>query len=273
MARGNSLMSLNSTNIESGERRVAWITGKLGHEGRFRIDVDSYCDKVKSLRLFRSTDAHCYWDSPDFVLQNKKFQRHLRYRIDPNDTSAKGAGFWFHKSVLLRHHLDGYDDGAFLVYTDIDRIDFFELGTFSATVDTMANRNDDLGIDVMGNFVENAFTKEDVLAAFNATRTMRESPQISASAFVIRNSPKMRRFIDAWIDCVSNWHMLTDEAGILPNAPVYKEHRHDQSILGLLIKSFMTKSGVVGPPARPFGYFSDVATFQFLGTAPTCPFH
>jgi hypothetical protein len=169
--------------------------------------------------------------------------------------------------------MDTSKDGDFIVYTDVDRIDFFELGTFNAVVETVARRGDDLSIDVMGTFLENAFTKEDLLTAFNASKTMRESAQVSASWIVLRNSPKMKRFIDAWIECVADWHMVSDEPSVLPNAPGFKEHRHDQSILGLLIKSFMINEGIVGPPARPFGYYSDVASYRLKDTVdPTCPF-
>jgi hypothetical protein len=170
--------------------------------------------------------------------------------------------------------MNKYKHDDFIVYSDIDRIDFFELGTFNAVVETIARRGDDLSIDVMGAFrAENLFTKEDLLAAFNASKTMRESAQVSASWIVLRNSPKMKRFIDAWIECVADWHMVSDEPSVWPNAPGFKEHRHDQSILGLLIKRFMTKEGIVGPPARPVGYNSDIVTYKFQKNVdPTCPF-
>jgi hypothetical protein len=43
---------------------------------------------------------------------------------DPQDLSAKGGGFWFHKPVLLRHHLDLYSEGELLALADVDRMDF-----------------------------------------------------------------------------------------------------------------------------------------------------
>ena len=173
----------------------------------------------------------------------------------------------------MRHHLNQYSDGDFLVYTDWDRIDFFELGTLHAVVETLAKRGDNLCIEVIGNAAEFLFTKEDVLFAFNATKTMRDSPQVLANALVIRNSPKMKLFIDSWVDFVADWHMLTDEPSVLPNEPRYIDHRHDQSIVSLLIKSFMTKEAVVGPPARAYHKFSELLTYKFKeGADPTCPF-
>lgn len=43
---------------------------------------------------------------------------------DPQDLSAKGGGFWFHKPILLRHHLDLYSEGELLALADVDRMDF-----------------------------------------------------------------------------------------------------------------------------------------------------
>jgi hypothetical protein len=43
--------------------------------------------------------------------------------------------------------------------------------------------------------------------------------------------------------------------------------------LGLLIKTFMTKQSVVGPPARPYHYLGEFVTLRFnVGVELSCPF-
>jgi hypothetical protein len=272
-ARENSLLPMNATRVDTKDKRVAWITGKFGHNGRFEEDVTKYCRLVKEMNLFDPKNVFCYWDTPDYALQDPRFTRHLRYRSYPNDVSAKGGGFWFHKSVLLRHHLDMYNDGDFVLYTDVDRIDFFQLGSFQAVLKTMVNREDDLAIDFIGNTVDSWYAKGDLVAAFNVTKYTRESPQAIANVFLIRNSPTMRRLMDAWVECMADWHMVTDEPSVLPNAPGYYDHRHDQAVFSLLFKSVMTVQAVVGPPARPYLGISQIATYKFNDEAdPTCPF-
>ncbi len=289
VARPNSLLlpTVNSTDPNNNTstttttvtaytngKRVAWITGRFGHADHFEQQVKRVCQQVRDLNVFDPQDIYCYWQSPDYVLQQRaKFHRHLQYRNDSKDMSAKGGGFWFHKSLLLRHHLDLYDEGDFLVYTDIDRMDVFQLGTVHAVVKAIAQRRDDLSMELVGNAPQATFTKEDVLTAFNASQTLRQTPQTLANLIVIRNTPTMKRLMDAWIDCVSDWHMVSDEPSVLPNAPQYFDHRHDQSILGLLIKTLMIKQSVVGPPARPYHYLGEIVTFRFKhGVEPACPF-
>lgn len=272
--RNHSLAPLNASRIEATKRkRVALVTGRFGYGDYFKPEVDAYCDKIRAMNVIEPTCMHCFWDSPDFVLQNRNFSRHLRYRSDPNDVSAKGGGFWFHKTVLLQHYLNVYSDGDYLVYTDIDRIDYFRTGTFHATVETLARRGDDLVVEVIGNAAEASFTKEDMLVAFDASESMRSSSQPLANMIVMRNSPTMKRFVDAWVDCSSDWHMVSDEPSLLPERKDFSAHRHDQSIFSLLLKRHMKVQEVVGPPARPYQYISQISTYKFRdGADPSCPF-
>ncbi len=275
VARNNSLVSLNETLVVDTKRRhVVWITGRFGYRNRFEREVNAYCQRVRDLNFFQSRDIYCYWDSPDYILQHPKFKLHRRYRMDPKDVSARGGGFWFHKALLVRHLLHSYNDDDFIVYADTDRIDFLELGTFHAVLDTMLNRpQDDLCIEVMGRNVDASHTKEDVLAAFNASKYIRESSQVNGNMVFVRNSPQMKRFVDAWIECVADWHMVTDDPSVLPNGPRFQAHRHDQSILSVLLKTFATPQAVVGPPARSYHEVAQLLTFRFRDNAkPICPF-
>lgn len=259
----------------SNQSRVALVTGKFSHNNSFQTEVNAHCRRVLATGFFSQDgwDLFCYGESPDFVVQNPRFQRHMRYRTDPDDLSAKGGGYWFHKSVLLRHHMNQYGDGDYLIWTDIDRLDFVRQGSFNAILETMATRKDDLLIESMAWSSEHIFTKGDMLAAFNASETLRQSLQVNANAIVFRVSPGMKRFINAWIECVSDWHMVSDEQSVIPNSPDYHDHRHDQSILGLLIKKFMTRQSAVGPPARTYHQRSHYHTFKLLDNVyPLCPF-
>jgi hypothetical protein len=43
---------------------------------------------------------------------------------------------------------------------------------------------------------------------------------------------------------VSNFHLVSDEPSNLENIPVFKENRHDQSILSLIIKCRYLENGL-----------------------------
>lgn len=264
-----------SISINEDKIKIVMMTAKLGFDKKFRTVVETYCKEVRQTEVFhhRVHDLFCYEEPPDFEMQNKKFSRHRRFLTEPTDKSARGGGYWFHKPLILQHHMDQYNDGDYLIWTDVDRIDFVQQNTsFIAVLETMVKRGDDLCIESMMWSLEKDWTKQDILAAFKANSGQRDSPQVNANAIVMRISSRMKTFINTWVECVSDWHMVSDEQSILPNAGNFKENRHDQSILSLLIKTFMSRQGVIGPPARTYKPGSQYYTYKLLESVdPVCP--
>ena len=62
--------------------------------------------------------------------------------------------------------------------------------------------------------------------------------QIISGIFFIKNNEFMRSIIKKWKDiCIENdGHYLNDNPSKLPNDPIFRENRHDQSILSLILK-------------------------------------
>jgi hypothetical protein len=271
----NNTIDSNWTKYENVKDKITVVTGKLGHNDQFRDEVDSSCNSLKAFGLINDSNIHCYSDSPSFVLEDTRFEKHLKYRTDPEDVSARGGGYWFHKSVLLRHHMKEEDDGKYIIWADNDRLNYFRHGHFQNLIVTIEERGADFTIEEIPYSPEKKWSKEDMLQAFNVSEELRESNQANANAMVIRNCPKMRRFVDAWVDCVSNWHMVSDEESVLPNRADFKENRHDQSLLGLLMKQFLSNDTVVGPPVRPYHDYPVLYTYNLdegIVEQVKCPF-
>jgi hypothetical protein len=256
----------NSTTINlTNGTTVAVVTGKFGHEDTtFQNEIDDLCCYIDATTFIHREKLHCVYQTPEFILHNKRFYRHLKYRLDPNDVSARGGGYWIHKPLLLRHYMDHYNDNDVIFWVDVDRHDFFWYRTYKTVLETMDRRKADFVIETL-DFVEHRFTKEDVLRAFNATNKMRSSRQVNGNAIVVRNRAKMRHFMDAFIDCMADWHMVSDDESFLPNPPNFREHRHDQSILSMMVKTFLQNPLVIGPPAQPYQMgFSTYHTYQLF---------
>jgi hypothetical protein len=147
-------------------------------------------------------------------------------------------------------------------------------------MEAMDRRKADLVVEILDS-IERLYTKEDVLLAFDATEEMRTSRQVNANALVVRNSPKMRRFMEAVVECSSDWHMISDEVSLFPNHPQFQEHRHDQSILSMMVKKFLFNEPLlIGPPAQPYNVgFCAFHTYKLFDhddksriQQPYCPF-
>jgi len=62
--------------------------------------------------------------------------------------------------------------------------------------------------------------------------------QIIATSFLMKNTPLMRSVVQKWKDILleNDGHYLDDTPSKLPNDPIFKENRHDQSVLSLILK-------------------------------------
>jgi hypothetical protein len=277
---GQAIIDTNvKTNITDGTT-IAVVTGKFAHEDQFQYSVEDFCDKVKATSLVEEDNVICMHKTPMFISQDERFSRHLQYRKEQNDVSAKGGGYWIHKVLLLRYQMNRYKDNDIILWVDNDRLDFFAQGTFKTVLEAMDKRKADFVVETQA-ATEYSYTKEDVMVAFNATEEMRTSLQVNANALLVRNSPKMRRFLDATIECASDWHMISDEASFFPNHPDFQDHRHDQSIISMMVKKFMSDKLVIGPPAQPYQFgFTAYHTYKLFENdsdgnsinQPYCPF-
>ena len=52
-------------------------------------------------------------------------------------------------------------------------------------------------------------------------------------------------FVKEWDRFAARTHLVDDSPSVLPNCPSYKKHRHDQSILTLLVDKFDLRKSVV----------------------------
>ena len=52
------------------------------------------------------------------------------------------------------------------------------------------------------------------------------------------NNAENRAFVNEWFQLMTrdNYHFVTDAPSRIPNAPVFRDHRHDQSVFSLLAK-------------------------------------
>ena len=264
---------LRSKHILNDKQQLALISGKFGYNNMFQEQVTSACKTVDDAHLFDF--VHCHYDDQIFFLNydtDIRFERHRRYRYNQSDDSARGGGFWFHKSMMIRYYMDLYKDNDYILYSDVDILDKIEpLGLYK-TIETMVQRNADIALEIQAG-PEHDWTKEDVLVAFNASSIVRQSPQAVGGIQFVRNSPRMRQFYDALVDCNANYHMISDEPSVVPNQNKgFYDHRHDQSILSLFYKTFLSNQTVIGPPVQTYFHLNRY-TFQLYDTTTVrCPF-
>jgi hypothetical protein len=229
------------------EPALLYLTGKFGHDNCFQAAVTVQQKAIEKSGVFSSVFAH--YKFPQFIVEDDRFVRHTQFLRNKKDISHRGGGFWFWKAALAANALASKaQDGDLLVFSDVDRIDFVD--TISVVADAMTERSLDFAVTRRNRkgMIENRWTKRDIFDEFkvNPHSEAGDGRQYLANLWVARNTPSTRRFFDAWLRCVANWHLVSDEPSKAPNVKDFRENRHDQSLLSMIIKS----AGVVREAVR-----------------------
>ena len=89
------------------------------------------------------------------------------------------------------------------------------------------------------------WTKFDAIALMNITcnnnfcNSVMNTPQVWAGFVLLRKSFDSIRFISEWLTYVQDYRIVTDAPNLFgPNDEIFKDHRHDQSVLSLLCKKW-----------------------------------
>lgn len=154
----------------------------------------------------------------------------------------RGYGFWAWKSSIVRDYLNKLDEGDMLFWSDAGLMwnaTPKSLQKFDEYIKKLSGDNDIL---VFGQpTIEKEWTKGDVLEALGvySNEDICNSPQFLGGLFLIKKSARTHELIDRLIDfCDLSKELITDKRSTVPNKEGFKEHRHDQSMFSVLVKTY-----------------------------------
>ena len=212
-----------------------FVAAKFGRNNMFAEEVNQYHAVVKTSGFFPEENIFTYSQFPDFILSDPRFAQHLSFMNNSN-SNPRGGGYWFWKPQIIAHHLANISMGDFLVYLDIDLKD--EWWTMRVLMEIMAGRNANLATVEMQHKTR-MWTKRDVYKALcpGVDISTDESRQITGNVFCLRKSPGSLRFVNDWANAVAEYQLINDEPSQSgPEVPDFKENRHDQSVVDLLLR-------------------------------------
>ena len=214
------------------KRRVTFLSfgGGLGYRGAsFRAAARRIGREAHRLGVFDEVAVHfdkdLKRDFPEFWKEHGAFI----------NTHQRGCGYWLWKSFLILHHLNQIRDGDILMYVDAGcelnpygrprLMEYFELcsehSTLTFRVQTPIKR----------------WTKMDTLIRLDPELQTIEQYQNEGCVILLKREPKVIRLVEEWfaVSAENNYHYLDDSESVAPNDGDYREHRHDQAILTLLL--------------------------------------
>jgi hypothetical protein len=183
-------------------------------------------------------------------------------------SQPRGLGYWIWKPFLILESLKRIAPDECLVYSDAgNEISASGAARFQDYVG-LARIHDLFGFEI-GEPIHQ-WTKGDLLnyLAIPSTSPFLALRQIWAGLLFIRHTPANLLLLSHWAElCVArNYSLVDDTPSVTPNPSTFREHRHDQSILTLLLR------------LSPRGCFLTDETYHAElwdkgGYLPSVPFH
>ncbi|WP_146673446.1 hypothetical protein [Thioclava sp. F36-6] len=151
----------------------------------------------------------------------------------------RGAGYWAWKPEIIRNSLNLLSPGDLLVYCDSGRNPYYRFNRFPGLLAKRAMKEGLLlnaTVPQHGNLAR--WTKRDCLTVLNMDRDdVICRPQIQSGWSFWTPCEMAFRVLDDWGKACTDPRCVSDSPNTLglPNYPEFVDHRHDQSILTLLI--------------------------------------
>jgi len=150
---------------------------------------------------------------------------------------GRGAGYWWWKPVVQSLVMNQIDDGDFLLYLDAGfYINKYAKNIFDEYIDIVNKNAGFLALNCSSS-TEKHWTKRDLFKLLNCDSAYyTDSPQIAAGLVIYKKNKLSIKFLQEYESVCSINHAVNDHPSYNKNYEGFIEHRHDQSVFGLLVK-------------------------------------
>jgi hypothetical protein len=196
---------------------------------------------------------NCEFYSLPHKAYHQNWLRTTQFYQDHKDllNEKRGAGFWSWKPFIIADALSSLKEGDILCYLD---------ASTTMKVDptpVIESVKDVLVCD--SSWVNHDWIKRDCFILMDCDRELYwNATQCWAGAVIVRNTELGNRFIADWGHYCCDRRIISDDPSVLGQEMSYfRDHRHDQGILTLLITKYMQEFSIPGIETQPTLPFVD----------------
>jgi hypothetical protein len=195
----------------------------------YRAAVQRLRDEAQQMNVFSSittlTDVELQQDTAFW-------EKHGNFIL----SNPRGYGYWIWKPYLIQQKLLEIPDGDILLYSDAGcelnpyaKRRFFELVTKTTARKIIGTHC--ISTDI-------TYTKQDTIIKMGMTGRidLLQKNQVQSGCLMMLKCKEIVDLIDSWYKWCQDYHMIDDSPSVAPNSRHFIEHRHDQSVLNMLIK-------------------------------------
>jgi len=152
----------------------------------------------------------------------------------------RGGGYWLWKPYIINETLKKIKDGDIVFYLDSK---YYFTEEFTGLFEAYLSNNDLL---VWKNKPSNPvycmknWCKMDVVLKYGMYDKVfkKNIEDCWGGALVIRKTDNTLKYIDEWLNMCCIYENITDSPSIEPNDAQFNEHRHDQSLLSIILHKY-----------------------------------
>jgi hypothetical protein len=181
------------------------------------------------------------WFNDIFVYDEKTIE------IPKNkNLNGQGCGFWWWKAKIILQSFKKIEPDSIVLYLDAGcSININGVDRFNEYVKMCNDSPGFLGFGAgsitqsigVGTSTDKIHTKKDLLLLLNCNSDKYlNSSQISGGTFFVKNNEFGNALIKQWEIIMGIDHFINNDISINDEYPEFNEHRHDQSVLSLLVK-------------------------------------
>jgi len=191
----------------------------------WKASVERLCAEARMLGIFDSVQGYNESDLDEWT----------RTYCDNN---PRGYGYFAWKSYVCMKTLARIDDDDVVVYADAGcTFNPKARGRITEYADMVKIESGILGFQMT--WLEREWTKMELFQKFNceSRSDIIDVGQIEATAFVFRKCPNVCSLINDWNSIPRENPLYINDDTTIPQLSCFREHRRDQSILSLLMKT------------------------------------
>lgn len=204
-------------------------------------------------RIARQAEVMGCYDSIITATEHDLDQGFRARFVDKLRPGVRGFGYWVWKPQIILQTLEEMNDGDLLQYSDVGcwlnpaggkRLhEYFELAASEPSGVLAFQVKNTFGDPSLDRFSlpEYQWTKGDLFDYFAARgeKDITHTEQIGAGVIFLKKCDTSRALLHEWLQVFEDDFTLVDDSpSISPNFEGFREHRHDQSIFGILCKKY-----------------------------------
>jgi len=160
----------------------------------------------------------------------------------------RGGGYWLWKPYIINEVLNKINDGDIVFYLDSK---FYFIDDISKIYSDYMLNNDILvwkNKPNEPNWKMKNWCKMDVIVKYNMIdKVFRENiDDCWAGAVIVKKTENTVMYMKEWLDLCCNYQDITDAPGKIKNTHFFRDHRHDQSLLSVVIYKYNIELQTLG---------------------------